>query len=147
MQALLASPPALAMMALMPMPPLSSRLGDVVDPGDVVLVENPSFLAALQSFGFAGAGLEPVPCDGGMFVWARPPEGWDPEALLHRALQHDVAFVPGHPFFAREPDPRTLGLSFTTHVPHEIAEGLSRLRRSWTDWTDRTDRTDRTDAA
>jgi 2-aminoadipate transaminase len=68
--------------------------------------------------------------DGGMFVWARLPEGWDAEALLRAALEQDVAFVPGSPFFACEPDPRTLRLSFTTHVPAEIAEGLARLRRA-----------------
>jgi 2-aminoadipate transaminase len=68
--------------------------------------------------------------DGGMFVWARLPEGWDAEALLRAALEHDVAFVPGHPFFAREADPRTLRLSFTTHVPADIAEGLGRLRQA-----------------
>ena len=69
--------------------------------------------------------------EGGMFVWGRLPSGWDADELLQRALEHDVAFVPGHPFFAREADPRTLRLSFTTHVPDEIAEGLARLRRSW----------------
>ena len=69
--------------------------------------------------------------DGGMFVWARLPEGWDADELLQRALEHDVAFVPGHPFYARDADARTLRLSFTTHVPNEIAEGLARLRRSW----------------
>ncbi len=68
--------------------------------------------------------------DGGMFVWARLPPGWDAEALLRAALVHDVAFVPGSPFFALEPDPRTLRLSFTTHVPAEIAEGLDRLARA-----------------
>lgn len=68
--------------------------------------------------------------DGGMFVWARLPQGWDAEALLRVALTQDVAFVPGYPFFARDPDRRTLRLSFTTHVPAEIAEGLKRLRRA-----------------
>ena len=38
--------------------------------------------------------------------------------------------MPGDPFFALEPDPRTLRLSFTTHVPAEIAEGLARLARA-----------------
>ncbi|MGH2944359.1 MAG: PLP-dependent aminotransferase family protein, partial [Solirubrobacteraceae bacterium] len=66
--------------------------------------------------------------DGGMFVWARLPPGWDAAQLLRRALAHDVAFVPGYPFFAGEPDERTLRLSFTTHAPAEIAEGLARLR-------------------
>ncbi len=66
--------------------------------------------------------------DGGMFVWARLPEGWDAAALLTAALRHDVAFVPGAPFYAGDPDPRTLRLSFTTHPPAEIVEGLARLR-------------------
>jgi 2-aminoadipate transaminase len=65
---------------------------------------------------------------GGMFVWARLPEGWDAGELLAGALRHDVAFVPGAPFFAAAPDPRTLRLSFTTHAPEAIVEGLARLR-------------------
>jgi DNA-binding transcriptional MocR family regulator len=65
---------------------------------------------------------------GGMFVWARLPEGWDAGELLVAALRHDVAFVPGAPFFAVDPDPRTLRLSFTTHRPAQIVEGLARLR-------------------
>ena len=66
-----------------------------------------------------------------MFVWARLPDGWDAAALLDRALAHDVAFVPGFPFFAGPPDPAALRLSFTTHPPEEIAEGLRRLRAAW----------------
>jgi DNA-binding transcriptional MocR family regulator len=65
---------------------------------------------------------------GGMFVWARLPAGWDAGALLVAALRHDVAFVPGAPFFAVDPDPRTLRLSFTTHTPAQIVEGLGRLQ-------------------
>ena len=68
--------------------------------------------------------------DGGMFVWARLPDGWDAAALLRTALEHDVAFVPGFPFFALQPDERTLRLSFTTHDAQQIAEGLARLRRA-----------------
>ena len=69
--------------------------------------------------------------DGGMFVWARLPDGWDAAELLDCALVHDVAFVPGFPFFAGPPDTAALRLSFTTHGPDEIAEGLARLRRAW----------------
>jgi len=69
--------------------------------------------------------------EGGMFVWARLPDGWDSEHLLRRALERDVAFVPGYPFFAGPPDRATLRFSFTTHSPVEIAEGLARLRASW----------------
>jgi DNA-binding transcriptional MocR family regulator len=69
--------------------------------------------------------------DGGMFVWARLPDGWDAAALLERALAREVAFVPGFPFFAGPPETATLRLSFTTHSPPEIAEGLRRLRAAW----------------
>ena len=65
--------------------------------------------------------------DGGMFVWARLPDGWDAGALLQRALDRDVAYVPGAPFFSGPPDVATLRLSFTAHRPDEIAVGLTRL--------------------
>jgi 2-aminoadipate transaminase len=68
--------------------------------------------------------------DGGLFVWARLPDGWDAKPLLERALERDVAFVPGFPFFAGPPDHATLRLSFSAHPPGEIAEGLARLRAS-----------------
>ena len=64
---------------------------------------------------------------GGMFVWARLPDGWDAEALLPRALEHDVAYVHGAPFFSGPPDRATLRLSFTAHPPEEIRAGLQRL--------------------
>ncbi|MCU0313633.1 MAG: PLP-dependent aminotransferase family protein [Solirubrobacteraceae bacterium] len=68
---------------------------------------------------------------GGMFVWGRLPDGHDAAELLRAAIERDVAFVPGAPFFGGEPDPATLRLSFTTHPPAEIAEGLARLRTAW----------------
>jgi 2-aminoadipate transaminase len=66
--------------------------------------------------------------DGGMFLWVRLPEGRDATALLPRAIEQQVAYVPGAPFYATTPDPRTLRLSFTTHSPDEIREGMERLR-------------------
>ncbi|MEV7830036.1 PLP-dependent aminotransferase family protein [Streptomyces subrutilus] len=68
--------------------------------------------------------------EGGMFVWARLPEGYDATALLATAVAHEVAFVPGAPFFTGPADPRTLRLSFTAHTPAEIGEGLARLGRA-----------------
>src|SRR5207302_1982675 len=44
----------------------------LLEPGDAILVEDPTYLAALQCFGFAGARVVPVPCD---------EDGADPEAL------------------------------------------------------------------
>ena len=69
--------------------------------------------------------------DGGMFVWVRLPGDVDTAELLRTALRHDVAFVPGAPFFAGDPDRATLRLSFTTNTPEQITEGMTRLARAW----------------
>jgi DNA-binding transcriptional MocR family regulator len=66
-----------------------------------------------------------------MFLWARLPTGHDATALLQRAVARNVAYVPGTPFFAGHPDPATLRLSFTTHTPAEIADGLMRLGKAF----------------
>lgn len=65
--------------------------------------------------------------DGGMFTWLRLPAGANATGLLPAALEADVAFVPGTAFYAAAPDPATLRLSFTTHTPAEITEGMRRL--------------------
>ncbi|MFC9219620.1 PLP-dependent aminotransferase family protein [Streptomyces hygroscopicus] len=68
--------------------------------------------------------------EGGMFVWASLPEGHDATERLRAAVRYDVAFVPGAPFFADRPDPATMRLSFVTHPPEEITEGLGRLAKA-----------------
>ncbi|MGM1063595.1 PLP-dependent aminotransferase family protein [Saccharothrix sp. Mg75] len=65
--------------------------------------------------------------DGGMFVWLTLPGDVDTAELLVGALERDVAFVPGAPFHAGEPDRATMRLSFTTNTPDDIAEGMRRL--------------------
>ncbi|UXX93881.1 PLP-dependent aminotransferase family protein [Streptomyces sp. AD2-2] len=67
--------------------------------------------------------------EGGMFLWARLPESYDTTALLHRVVEHEVAYVPGAPFYAGEPDRSTLRLCFVTQTPDAIREGLRRLGR------------------
>jgi 2-aminoadipate transaminase len=67
--------------------------------------------------------------EGGMFLWARLPEPYDTTALLPEVVRHDVAYVPGAPFYAGDPDRSTLRLCFVTQTPTEIAEGLRRLGR------------------
>ena len=69
--------------------------------------------------------------EGGMFVWVRLPDGHDATDALRRAIAHDVAYVPGAPFFASTPDAATLRMSFTTHTPQEITEGLARLSKAF----------------
>ena len=65
--------------------------------------------------------------DGGLFVWVTLPAGRDAEAVLPRAVERGVAFVPGRHFFAGEPVPETLRVSFATASPAELAEGAARL--------------------
>ena len=67
---------------------------------------------------------------GGMFLWARLPEGMDAVRLLPRAVEHNVAFVPGAAFYADHGDPRTLRLSFVTASVQEIKTGVAALARA-----------------
>jgi DNA-binding transcriptional MocR family regulator len=76
------------------------------------------------------AGTEWTDPDGGMFVWLRLPDARkdiDTAEVLTHALAHNVAFVPGAPFFAVHPDHATMRMSFTTNPPEEITEGMRRL--------------------
>lgn len=65
--------------------------------------------------------------DGGMFLWARLPRGMDAVALLPRAVDKGVAFVPGAAFYADRADPRTLRLSFVTPSVPDIERGVAAL--------------------
>jgi DNA-binding transcriptional MocR family regulator len=68
---------------------------------------------------------------GGLFFWARLTGAGgtvsDAGEFAKRAIEQGVAFVPGAPFFAKDPDPSTLRLSFATADVGKIAEGLARL--------------------
>lgn len=68
---------------------------------------------------------------GGMFFWVELPATLDATALLDRAVEAGVAYVPGAPFFAA-PDARhanTLRLSFVTVPPAQIEAGIATLGR------------------
>ncbi|MEH3086739.1 MAG: PLP-dependent aminotransferase family protein [Xylophilus ampelinus] len=71
---------------------------------------------------------------GGLFFWARLTGAGgapsDAGAFNRRAIAEQVAFVPGAPFFAADPDPATLRLSFATADVAKIAEGTARLARA-----------------
>ena len=78
-----------------------------------------------------GNAIEFVAPKGGLFVWARL-TGADGQLangneLAKRAIDKGVAFVPGTPFYATNPDHATLRLSFATVGPDKIVEGVGRL--------------------
>lgn len=64
---------------------------------------------------------------GGMFLWARLPAGLDAAALLPKAVERGVAYVPGAAFYAGAADARTLRLSFVTASPEQIERGIAAL--------------------
>ncbi|MFT6590964.1 MAG: DNA-binding transcriptional MocR family regulator, partial [Rhodoferax sp.] len=71
---------------------------------------------------------------GGMFFWARltGAEGKNQLAadVAKRAIAQGVAFVPGAPFFAHDPDLSSLRLSFATVGVEKIEEGIGRLAQA-----------------
>jgi 2-aminoadipate transaminase len=72
----------------------------LLEPGDAVLVEEPSYLAALQCFQMAGARVVPVPCDD---------DGLDPEALAALVRREHPKLLYTVPTF-HNPTGRTLPL-------------------------------------
>lgn len=68
---------------------------------------------------------------GGMFFWARLTgangQSSNASEFAKRAIDKGVAFVPGVPFFAHDPDQASFRLSFATADVAKIEEGIARL--------------------
>ena len=64
---------------------------------------------------------------GGMFLWVTLPEGMDSEKMLDKVFAHNVAYVPGTPFYANEAQNNTLRLAFVTVPPAKIQAGVKKL--------------------
>lgn len=81
-----------------------------------------------------GAAIEFTEPQGGLFFWARLTGAGgriqDASAFAKRAIEHNVAFVPGAPFFAKDPDLASLRLSFATAGVDKIQEGIARLAKA-----------------
>ncbi len=65
--------------------------------------------------------------DGGFFVFVHLPAGMDAEELLHEAVDHDVAFVAGAPFYVDGSGSQTLRLSFAQSEPAVIEAAVAEL--------------------
>jgi DNA-binding transcriptional MocR family regulator len=69
-----------------------------------------------------------------MFVWARLTGATgrqsDANVFAKAAIDKLVAFVPGAPFFANNPDVSTLRLSFATADVDKINEGIGRMAQA-----------------
>ena len=75
-----------------------------------------------------------TPPEGGLFFWARltGARGQVSNAadFAKRAIAEGVAFVPGAPFYAANPDASTFRLSFATADVTKIEEGMARLGKA-----------------
>ena len=66
--------------------------------------------------------------EGGMFIWAEGPAGLDTEKLYRRALERNVAFVPGKFFYVDHRDGlATMRMNFTAADPATIAHAIELL--------------------
>jgi 2-aminoadipate transaminase len=64
---------------------------------------------------------------GGLFLWVTMPKGVDGMRLFDEAIRHNVAFVPGQPFFAEGDVGSHMRLNFSNATPEMIREGILRL--------------------
>lgn len=71
---------------------------------------------------------------GGMFLFASLRNGRDAEALLARALERRVAFVPGASFHPRGGGNNTLRLNFVSAAEPEIRRGIRLLAEAIREW-------------
>ena len=81
-----------------------------------------------------GDAVEFTQPQGGLFFWARltgkDGKVTDAGEFAKRAIEQDVAFVPGAPFYAAHPDVATFRLSFATAGVDKILEGVGRLGKA-----------------
>lgn len=81
-----------------------------------------------------GDAVEFTQPEGGLFFWARlTGKGGklsEASVFAKRAIEQGVAFVPGAPFFAANPDMATFRLSFATADIEKIKEGVARLGKA-----------------
>ncbi|MCY1167062.1 2-aminoadipate transaminase [compost metagenome] len=85
-----------------------------------------AMLAALEA-NLAGSGVTWNRPDGGMFLWLKLPKGMNAVDLLPLAVERNVAYVPGAPFYSGTPEHNTLRLSFVTSTVEQINTGIAAL--------------------
>lgn len=65
--------------------------------------------------------------EGGMFLWVEVPGVEDTVELFKECLKHNVAFVPGDPFFADQPQPGAFRLNYSNAQEDQIKAGMKQL--------------------
>ena len=83
--------------------------------------------AMLDSFRDFPAGTVHTAPQGGLFVWAALPEGYDAQALLPACVEKNVAYVPGVHFYPEGGHENTLRLNFSNAPAPQIRQGMRAL--------------------
>ncbi len=65
--------------------------------------------------------------NGGLFAWVKLPSHVDTRAILVKAVENKVAFVPGGSFFPNGGQENYMRLNFSNMTEEKIVEGLARL--------------------
>ena len=73
------------------------------------------------------AGVKYTDPEGGMFLWVEVPGVDDTVELFKECLKHNVAFVPGDPFFAGQPQPGAFRLNYSNAQEDQIKAGMKQL--------------------
>lgn len=84
-----------------------------------------AMLAALEEF--APPGLRWNRPDGGFYLWCELPGGVNAGALLSRAAEKMVAFLPGDAFYANGGGTDRIRLSFSRYPGETIREGIRKI--------------------
>lgn len=86
-----------------------------------------ALLGALAKY--APPGVTWTEPQGGFFTWLTLPEGMDAGAMLPKAEQAGVTYIPGASYFARGTGAHHLRLAFSFLPPDQLVEGVKRLGR------------------
>lgn len=65
--------------------------------------------------------------EGGLFIWVEVPGDVDTKALFDTCIKHNVAFVPGEPFYPDAVTPGTFRLNYSNMSDDHIKTGIKRL--------------------
>lgn len=81
---------------------------------------------ALQTY-FSDLAAWEVPA-GGLFFWLRLIRPQDTRRMLQRALERNIAFMPGEPFFVEDQEKIcAIRLNFSHATPERIEQGIAIL--------------------
>ncbi len=65
--------------------------------------------------------------EGGLFLWLTLPEGMSADDLFQKAVDRNVAYVPGSAFYPNNDNIRSMRLNFSYANEEQIVEGVKRL--------------------